>query len=74
MPVPVTAADPDPLLRAEEVARLLGGVHVRTVHRLAQRGDLGCVRLGSRILLFRASAVQDYLNRVTSHASAMSAR
>jgi excisionase family DNA binding protein len=55
---------PDPLLRAADVAPLLGGVHPRTVRRYAAHGDLGHVRVG-KLMLFRLSDVQAFLDRAT---------
>lgn len=62
--IPVTENDPDPLLRADEVAKLLGGVNVRTISRLCERGEMGHLRVG-RLVLIRASHVQQYLRDYT---------
>lgn len=67
--IPVTAADPDPLLRVEEVAELIGDIHPRTARRLIERGEIGHVRIG-RLVLIRASMVQAYLDRATTSATA----
>ena len=50
------------LLRPEEVAEILG-VHRSTVHRLAARGQLPCVRIPPRTLRFIPDQVNAFINR-----------
>ena len=50
------------LLRPEEVAEILG-VHRSTVHRLAARGQLPCVRIPPRTLRFIPDQVSTFINR-----------
>ncbi len=50
------------LLRPEEVAEILG-VHRSTVHRLAARGQLPCVRIPPRTLRFLPDQVSTFINR-----------
>ena len=51
----------EPLLRRSEVAELLG-VSIRTVNRLAERGELEVVRIG-RGARFRADDVRALIDR-----------
>lgn len=54
--------DPDdPLLSAQDVAALLG-VHVRTIRRWANTGDIGSLRVG-RLLYLKRSDVDTFLDR-----------
>jgi excisionase family DNA binding protein len=61
--MPATYADKrmEPLLRRRDVAELLG-VSVRTVNRLAERGELDVVRIG-RGARFRADDVRAFIER-----------
>ncbi|MBL8195109.1 MAG: helix-turn-helix domain-containing protein [Blastocatellia bacterium] len=59
---PMTQEKPEQLLKASDVAERLG-VSERTVQRLTQRGLLVGYKIG-RILKFRLSDVENYLERV----------
>lgn len=51
------------LLTAKEVAELLG-VHVRSVWRMAQTGEIPApIRLGERVVRWRLSDLRDHLDR-----------
>ena len=66
--MPVTAS-PRRLLNREEVAELLGGVSVRTLERLVEKGDLVPLRIGRRVL-FEPSAVDRYVRRLAAAGAA----
>jgi len=46
--------DFEPLLDARQAAKLLGGLHVKTVQRMARRGELPGYQIG-KFWFFRAS-------------------
>lgn len=50
----------EPLMSAVEAAQFLGGLHVKTVQRMARRGELPAYRIG-RYWFFRASALDQWL-------------
>ena len=50
----------DALLHAKQVAALLG-VQLCTVYELARNGTLPSVRVGSRIVRFRRSSIEQWL-------------
>lgn len=50
------------LLNANEVAHLFG-MSKDAVYRLAARGDLPAVRVGRRVVRFRPSDLERYLDR-----------
>ena len=52
--------DYEPLLSADEAARFLGGLHPKTVQRMARRGELPAYRVG-RYWRFRASELSAWL-------------
>jgi len=55
----------EPLLSDAEAAQFLGGLHPKTVQRMARRGQLPAYRIG-RYWRFRASELDRWL-RVQSH-------
>jgi len=59
----------EPLLTAKEVAELLGR-HEQTVYTMARNGELASVKMGSRSLRFRPSAIQAYLQSKEQEAAA----
>jgi excisionase family DNA binding protein len=50
----------EPLLSDAEAAKFLGGLHPKTVQRMARRGDLPAYRIG-RYWRFRASELSTWL-------------
>jgi excisionase family DNA binding protein len=50
----------EPLLDAREAANLLGGLHVKTVQRMARRGELPGYHIG-KFWFFRASELNKWL-------------
>jgi excisionase family DNA binding protein len=50
----------EPLLNDAEAAQFLGGLHPKTVQRMARRGDLPAYRIG-RYWRFRASELSAWL-------------
>lgn len=51
------------LLTVRQVAELLG-VHVRSIWRLSQTGDIPApIRLGERVVRWRLSELRDHLER-----------
>lgn len=50
----------EPLLDVEQAARLLGGIHVKTLQKMAREGEVPAFRLG-RYWFFRASALNQWL-------------
>jgi excisionase family DNA binding protein len=50
----------EPLLSESEAAKFLGGLHPKTVQRMARRGQLPAYRIG-RYWRFRASELNDWL-------------
>jgi excisionase family DNA binding protein len=59
------AQELQPLLRAEQVGKILGK-HPRTVLVLARSGALPCVRLGHRTVRFRSEDVQAFIEKRAS--------
>jgi len=66
--MPVTTPSRRLFSRAE-VAQILGGLSLRTVERLEERGELKAVRIGRRVL-FEASAVDEYISRLAAAGAA----
>lgn len=62
-------ASPRRLLSRAEVAQLLGGLSVRTVERLEERGELIALRIGRRVV-FEAAAVDRYVRRLAAAGAA----
>ena len=56
-----TETDPIRLLRAEEVAKMLG-CSKWYVYALAERGELPCIRIG-RTVRFEYKAVEEFVNQ-----------
>jgi excisionase family DNA binding protein len=59
-----TAAQPagfEPLLNTEEAARLIGGIHPKTLMKWAREGELPAYRIG-RLWFFRASELNRWLS------------
>jgi excisionase family DNA binding protein len=54
----------EPLLNTEEAARLLGGIHPKTIMRWAREGEIPAFQIG-RMWFFRASELNRWL--LTSH-------
>jgi excisionase family DNA binding protein len=52
--------DFEPLLDARQAAKLLGGLHVKTVQRMARRGELPGYQIG-KFWFFRASELSEWL-------------
>ena len=50
----------EPLLNDEQAAEFLGGLHAKTVQRMARRGELPHYRLG-KYYRYRASELNDWL-------------
>ncbi|MGB7136646.1 MAG: helix-turn-helix domain-containing protein [Acidobacteriaceae bacterium] len=50
----------EPLLSESEAAKFLGGLHPKTVQRMARRGELPAFRIG-RYWRFRASELDRWL-------------
>jgi excisionase family DNA binding protein len=50
----------EPLLSELEAAEFLGGLHPKTVQRMARQGELPAYRIG-RYWRFRASELNDWL-------------
>ena len=50
----------EPLLNDTEAARFLGGLHPKTVQRMARRGELPSYRIG-RYWRFRESELNEWL-------------
>jgi excisionase family DNA binding protein len=50
----------EPLMNAAEAARFLGGLHPKTVQRMARSGKLPAYRIG-RYWLFRGSELDHWL-------------
>ena len=51
----------EPLLRVEEAALLLGGMHPKTLMRFARLGEVPAVKIG-RCWFFRASALNLWID------------
>jgi excisionase family DNA binding protein len=51
---------PEPLLNDAEAAAFLGGLHPKTVQRMARRGEIPHYRVG-RYYRYRASELNDWL-------------
>jgi excisionase family DNA binding protein len=58
----------EPLLNDEAAARLLGGLHVKTLQRMARKGEIPAHKIG-RYWFFRLSEIEAWL-----HSSCASAR
>jgi excisionase family DNA binding protein len=58
----------EPLLSESEAAKFLGGLHPKTVQRMARRGELPAFRIG-RYWRFRASELDRWLAVQSRHAS-----
>ena len=55
----------EPLLTAEDAASLLGGLHVKTVQKMARHGQLPSYHVG-KFWFFRASELNVWLARLQS--------
>ena len=51
----------EPLLRVEEAALLLGGMHPKTLMRLSRMGEVPAIKIG-RCWFFRASALNAWVD------------
>jgi excisionase family DNA binding protein len=51
----------EPLLRVEEAALLLGGMHPKTLMRLARLGEVPALKIG-KCWFFRASALNAWVD------------
>ena len=51
----------EPLLNETEAGQLLGGLHPKTVQRMARNGELPSYRIG-RFWRFRASEINNWLH------------
>jgi excisionase family DNA binding protein len=63
----------EPLMDVDEAARLLGGIHPKTLMRKARMGDLPSYQI-SRSWFFRASELDAWLRGLVSSAQASNAR
>ena len=61
--------DYEPLLSETEAAKFLGGLHPKTVQRMARRGELPAYRIG-RYWRFRASELDQWLRVQSKHPNA----
>ena len=50
----------EPLMDADEAAKFLGGLHPKTIMRMARRGELPAYRVG-KFWRFRASELDEWL-------------
>jgi excisionase family DNA binding protein len=50
----------EPLLQADKAAVLLGGMHPKTLMRLARIGDVPAIKIG-RTWFFRASTLDEWI-------------
>jgi excisionase family DNA binding protein len=58
----------EPLMSESEAAKFLGGLHPKTVQRMARRGELPAFRIG-RYWRFRASELDRWLALQSRQAS-----
>ena len=56
----------EPLLSDAEAAQFLGGLHPKTVQRMARRGELPAYRIG-RYWKYRLSELDDWLRSQKEH-------
>jgi excisionase family DNA binding protein len=59
-PVERARAIPEPLLNDEQAGRFLGGLHPKTVQRMARRGEIPSYRV-AKFWRYRASELNDWL-------------
>jgi excisionase family DNA binding protein len=59
----------EPLMSDAEAAKFLGGLHPKTVQRMARRGKLPAYRIG-RYWRFRASELDQWLRVQSQHPNA----
>jgi excisionase family DNA binding protein len=59
----------EPLLSDKQAARLLGGIHPKTVQRMARNGQIPAYRVG-RFWRYRASELSDWLRLQSSSRTA----
>lgn len=50
----------EPLLTPEQAAKILGGMHPKTLMRMARRGEVPAIKLG-RFWYFRASSLNAWI-------------
>jgi excisionase family DNA binding protein len=55
-----TQAQFEPLMQADDAASLLGGMHPKTLMRLARNGEVPAVKIG-RTWFFRASTLDEWV-------------
>jgi len=55
-----TKVQPEPLLNDSEAAKFLGGLHPKTVQRMARRGEIPHYRVG-KYYRYRARELNDWL-------------
>jgi len=55
----------EPLLRADQAAPLLGGMHPKTLMRLARNGEVPAIKIG-KCWFFRASALNLWIDAQSS--------
>lgn len=60
MPHEFSYGEIEPLLNDSEAAKFLGGLHPKSVQRMARRGELPHYRVG-RYYRYRASQLNDWL-------------
>jgi len=56
----MTCPQPEPLLNDAEAAKFLGGLHPKTVQRMARRGEIPHYRIG-KYYRYRASELNTWL-------------
>jgi hypothetical protein len=60
-PIFMTNQNFEPLLRADEAALLLGGMHPKTLMRLARLGEVPALKIG-KCWFFRASSLNAWVD------------
>lgn len=50
----------EPLITTEEAAKLLGGLHPKTIERMARRHELPAMKLG-KFWMYRASQLDEWI-------------
>jgi excisionase family DNA binding protein len=56
----------EPLLSAEQAATLLGGMHPKTLMRLARASEVPAVKIG-RYWFFRATSLNEWIEAKCAH-------
>ena len=61
----------EPLLSAEQASQLLGGMHPKTLMRLARSNEVPAVKIG-RYWFFRATSLNEWIDAKCSHRPCLS--